>query len=108
MVAEHQIKGGRLKYFMIYDLICFIISVVTYILFYHFYFITHNDLGLIELFYKSGSLVYFAKVLYGILSLPFIIFIVPFFVRMFTNAIPTGYDEYGNVVPMISKMKINY
>lgn len=38
------------------------------------------------------NLIYFSHLMYGLLSLPFIIFIIPFFVRMFTTAIPTAYD----------------
>lgn len=102
---ESQKRGGRLKYFMIYDLVCFILTGGLVYLCYHFYFESAN---VVKIMNDSGSLVYFAKVIYGLSSLPFVIFIVPFFVRMFTTAIPTGYDEYGNVVPIISKMKVTY
>lgn len=74
--------------FMIYDLICFIATCTLSGYMYYEYFEAKDFL----LLPYVGNLVYFSKVMYGFLSLPFVIFIVPFFVRMFTTAVPTAYD----------------
>lgn len=48
---------------------------------------------------------YLVKTMYGILSFPFIVFIIPFMTFLFTRARETGYDEYGNCVPKIKDLK---
>jgi hypothetical protein len=50
---------------------------------------------------EINGLFYFAKVIYGTLSFPFIIFSIPLFIKLFTTASPTAYDYHGNVIPMI-------
>lgn len=51
---------------------------------------------------------YFCKCIYGLLSFPHMIFFVPFFVKLLTAAIPTGYDRYGNCIPVTNKIMIHY
>ncbi|CAD8184135.1 unnamed protein product [Paramecium octaurelia] len=99
-------RGGRLTGFMIYDLICFVgtCSLTGYI-YYNYYYKKDDTFYMLP---YVGNLIYFSHLMYGFLSLPFVIFVVPFFVRMFTSAIPTAYDQYGNVVPCINQMKLNY
>lgn len=55
-----------------------------------------------------GPLIFFAKCIYGLLSLPFLIFSVGFFRKLFTRAQPTGYDNRGNVVPIMKELKVSY
>lgn len=75
---------------MIYDLICFIgtCSLTGYI-YYNYYYKKDDTFYMLP---YVGNLIYFSHLMYGFLSLPFVIFVVPFFVRMFTSAIPTAYD----------------
>lgn len=75
---------------MIYDLSCFIITcLITLYIYYEYYYV---ETDLMKMLPYIGNLVFFAKLTYGFLSLPFVIFIIPFFVRMFTTAVPTAYD----------------
>lgn len=45
---------------------------------------------------------YWVRVLYGLLSLPFAVFTLPFFAVALTHARPTGYDEYGKCVRVLT------
>lgn len=75
---------------MIYDLICFVgTCTLTLYLYYKYYYIKDDPFYMMP---YIENLIYFSHLMYGFLSLPFVIFIVPFFVRMFTTAIPTAYD----------------
>ncbi|CAD8090033.1 unnamed protein product [Paramecium primaurelia] len=94
-------KGGRLKYFLIYDLICLTISIVLSI-FLYIYKIKDSHTQ------SFGDLLFFTRTVYALLSIPFVCFIFPFFVKMLTNAIPTGYDKYGNCIPSLSTIQISY
>jgi hypothetical protein len=42
---------------------------------------------------------FLAKTIYGLLSLPFMVFIVPSITYLVTASRDTGYDKYGNCVP---------
>lgn len=55
-----------------------------------------------------GELVFFFRTFYALLNFPFMIFILPFFVSLLTNAIPTGYDKFGNCIPAISTLEVTY
>lgn len=45
------------------------------------------------------QLLFWCRTLYGLLSLPFVVFLLPLADRLLTHARPTGYDQYGNTVP---------
>jgi len=45
---------------------------------------------------------YMAKTVYGLFSFPFLFFVIPPFNSILTHAIPTGYDEAGDCVRMLS------
>lgn len=47
---------------------------------------------------------YLAKTVYGILSFPFLIFMVPGFTWVLSRSHGTGYDEYGNCVPIVQDL----
>jgi len=57
---------------------------------------------------RLGDLVFFARTMYGMLSVPFVLFTFSFFVRMLTTAVPTGYDKYGNVIPCVNTLHMKY
>ncbi|CAD8104391.1 unnamed protein product [Paramecium sonneborni] len=94
-------KRGRLKYFLIYDLITFLISIILSIILY-IYKIKDSPTQ------TFGDLLFFTRTIYALFSIPFVFFIIPFFVKMLTNAIPTGYDKYGNCIPSLSTIQIQY
>lgn len=103
---EKQKRGGRLTSFMIYDLVCFTFVLSSGSLLYYFYY--YDQENPLKYIYIIGSLINFLQISYGMLSFPFSVFMIGIFVRMFTNAVPTSYDQEGNCVPMISNLKITY
>jgi hypothetical protein len=83
---------------------CFIYYILV-LLYFNIYYIPGQPA---KLYTEVAGIFYFAKVFYGICSLPFLIFAIDFFVTMFTTSKPTAYDQYGNVVPVESKIKLVY
>lgn len=49
-----------------------------------------------------------AKIFYGLLSFPFLIFALGPLADILTKSKPTAYDKYGNTVPKKKNIKINY
>ncbi|CAD8105278.1 unnamed protein product [Paramecium sonneborni] len=99
-IAQDE-KGGRLKYFLIYDLICLILIISASIIIY----LEHTIYDPKQSF---GDLLFFTRTIYAFLSFPFIIFIFPFFVKLLTNAVATGYDKYGNCIQASSSIQMIY
>ena len=81
-------KGGRLKCFMFYDLITFALCVGLFLL---FVFIGGKEMA--EDLWRMKSHLYFARIIYGLLSFPFLIFQLPFAQAILTKSRPTAYDE---------------
>lgn len=49
-----------------------------------------------------------AKVIYGLSSLPFVIFLFEIFILLFTTSKPTGYDKMGNILPKLDNLNPIY
>lgn len=105
--------GGKLSSWIVYDMFCFCVAVgfVWYAIVTEG-ILDETDLGADDLTlainrkqtpdgsdYRFRQFAYWAKVLYGLLSMPFIIFMVPAIDVMFTHASPTGYTLAGEVAP---------
>lgn len=101
MQDTHEDKGGRIRYFLIYDTLMLLLSIGVGLLCYFFLY----DQPRIQL---AGDIVYFGRTIYGLLSFPFSIFAISFFVRLMTTAVPTGYDRHGNTIPMINTLHTHY
>jgi hypothetical protein len=43
---------------------------------------------------------FFVRIAYGFLSFPWLIFLLPPFKYMITKCKKTGYDKFGNTVPL--------
>eukprot|EP00161_Ancyromonas_sigmoides_P007435 TRINITY_DN188_c1_g3_i2.p1 TRINITY_DN188_c1_g3~~TRINITY_DN188_c1_g3_i2.p1 ORF type:complete len:494 (-),score=103.21 TRINITY_DN188_c1_g3_i2:441-1814(-) len=99
-------RGGRIHYFLIYDLIILLgiggLCLAVYIR-------NWDDIGEKETDFVVYGTFYWAKILYGILALPWILFKLPLFNMFLTNAKATGYDKTGNtkivVAPRIETEK---
>ncbi|CAD8184165.1 unnamed protein product [Paramecium octaurelia] len=101
LTITQEEKGGRLKYFLIYDLICLVVTICASIIVYFSH--TMNDPR-----QSFGDLLFFARTIYAFFSFPFIIFMLPFFVKLLTNAIATGYDKYGNCIQAMNSIQMTY
>lgn len=82
-------KGGRLKCFMFYDLFTFLICVGLLFL---FVFVKGTDMA--GDLWRIKSHVYFVRIIYGLLSFPFLVFQLPFIQNVLTRSRPTAYDRY--------------
>eukprot|EP00162_Nutomonas_longa_P006329 comp16898_c0_seq2/m.27639 comp16898_c0_seq2/g.27639 ORF comp16898_c0_seq2/g.27639 comp16898_c0_seq2/m.27639 type:complete len:430 (-) comp16898_c0_seq2:29-1318(-) len=85
----HSNRGQKIYWWVLYDAIVFIGCMSVAIWYYTMR--DHLPMWVIE-----GTF-YWLKVLYGMLSIPWIIFSLPLMATIFTKARPTGYDRAGNV-----------
>ena len=104
-------RGGRLAGLLGYDLCCFLLSCGL------IYYLTmldvssHEDLKEAALDkdlllsdltrWQFRSRVFFGRILYGLLSFPFMIFQLPVLSGILTHTIPTGYNAQGLCVPYL-------
>jgi len=90
--------GGYLPRLMFYDLAIFsgIAAWVCY------YGSRPGALAGHDFHWQFRATLYWTKTTYGLLSLPFLAFVVPPFNSIFTHAVPTGYDQAGDVVRVLS------
>jgi len=96
-VIEEEGRGGRLKGFLRYDLKCFIayLCFMAVIGAKHWHKDRAEHIGVWEL----QSALYWARVFYSFLGLPFFVFALPVFSSLFTHTVPTGYNQNGTIVP---------
>lgn len=50
---------------------------------------------------RSAEVLFWARALYGLLALPFALFVLPVLGSLLTHARPTGYDPHGRCVPVL-------
>jgi hypothetical protein len=102
-------RGGRLKLFMIYDFITFVLCIGLFL-----YLALSNGgnkeiwqykVVIIHDLYILKSAMYLVKTIYGILSFPFLIFVIPTIQYLLTNSRDTGYDKYGQCVPQVPDLQ---
>ena len=60
-------------------------------------FLAYGRLGQLENL-QFRAVLYWTRVIYGLLSLPFVVFTLPFMFQALTHSRPTGYDAQGNCV----------
>jgi len=95
-----QHAGGVLRHFVMYDFLCFT-SVAAYVIWYG-----HRSGALA--FHAQGvqwqfrSTCVYGRSIYGLLSLPFLAFVIPPFNSVLTQARPTAYDQAGDAVPLLN------
>ena len=81
------LSGGRLKCFLIYDLIIFLWCALAFAL---LYFLDDKNE---RKEWKTKSYFYMIRMFYGLLSFPFLIFSIPLLNTILTKSRPTGYDQ---------------
>jgi hypothetical protein len=77
------IRGGRLKGFIIWDAFTFLICLCVFL------FVSFGGTEISNAQIKANM--YFVKTLYGLLSFPFIVFVLPYMTFLFTRARETAY-----------------
>jgi predicted membrane channel-forming protein YqfA (hemolysin III family) len=78
-------RGGRLSCFMLWE---FFSTVVTISLFFIFVYLLDEDDEI-----SLRGVIYFCKTVYGLLSIPFMIFAIPIMTVFLTKSKATKYDK---------------
>lgn len=99
-------QGGRLGRLLVYDVQCFGLSLVVLAV---LAVLTwrggdDEDMGLLKWLLLSSQFredLFWVKVLYGLLMLPFLPFVVPLFLKVLTHCEWTGFNEHGACVEYV-------
>lgn len=117
-VRRYKGRGGRLAQLFLYDLFCFIalalLGVSAYALDTTNSISSFGDLSMLGVSQETieswggtrenrrlAEQLYWARTLYGVLALPFMIFMLPIAGDLLTHTMPTAYDQYGRTTPML-------
>eukprot|EP01062_Namystynia_karyoxenos_P067671 TRINITY_DN6169_c0_g1_i1.p1 TRINITY_DN6169_c0_g1~~TRINITY_DN6169_c0_g1_i1.p1 ORF type:complete len:500 (+),score=196.95 TRINITY_DN6169_c0_g1_i1:95-1501(+) len=96
---EQQVRG-RLRYWLLYELGLFFVCVLILLL---VFFVGANDESARVTTdfdnWRLQTTIYMVKCFYGLMSLPFIVLMLPAVSTLITHARPTGYTENGECVP---------
>eukprot|EP00440_Ansanella_granifera_P028639 gb/GFBE01031112.1/.p1 GENE.gb/GFBE01031112.1/~~gb/GFBE01031112.1/.p1 ORF type:complete len:522 (+),score=89.25 gb/GFBE01031112.1/:1-1566(+) len=89
-VVEGHTRGGYLSYLLWYDLFCFLLSAagLAYAMYLRNW--VYDDWPVKHAFFAI-------QMIYGYLSMPFFLFLIPLLRNVLTHSVPTGYDECGRV-----------
>ncbi|KAJ1620242.1 hypothetical protein T492DRAFT_1079185 [Pavlovales sp. CCMP2436] len=105
-------RGGRLPQLFIYDLFCFLLiaamSLAAYAtdgtaksisLFGDLELVGADPAELQDADRRFAEQLYWCRTLYGVLALPFMLFLFPLAGDLLTHSLPTAYDEWGRTLP---------
>ena len=67
----------------------FILFIHIVLIYFYVYYIPNMTF---QMYNEASGVFYFAKLIYGTLSFPFLIFSLDIFIKLFTTAKPTAYD----------------
>lgn len=91
--GHHSVKGGYIRYFLLYDMFVFILCVAVL-----GYVVSMNDPW--DRWPVRHSL-FACQVVYGYMSFPFFFFTLPFLQPVLTHAVATAYDHRGRCRKLI-------
>ena len=108
-------RGGALRWFIFYDIFILLIAIIILAL--PLYIgptpVQDNDAdgdgakdGVVEDTWKFRASLQFAKIAYGLLSFPFVMFNLPLMGKFLTHAQPTAYNRNGTTVPYVKPKKV--
>jgi hypothetical protein len=112
LAFEHQtdqerVSRRRMLWFLVYDLIVFSIclGLTAWAIFDNLVAdnqrVSFNDVKVLftNPNWRFAATLYWVKALYGLLSFPFLLLVVPGVGAVVSHARPTGYNPWGNTVP---------
>jgi len=92
-------RGGRMRWLLIYDAVCFILSFAFFL---PVYFGAGNDPLTKRAWRRSyvhaKQTIFWCRILYSLMSLPFVMFVIPGLGKVLTHSVTTGYDATGACV----------
>lgn len=89
-------RGGRIASLLKYDVGCFLVSLLLLLLLISGNFTAS---GQVTAYRHIQEDIFWCKVLYSLLSMPFSIFTIQPLQQVLTHAAPTGFNEFGVCVP---------
>lgn len=95
---KYKGRGGRIAGWIWYDTFVFVISVALVVAAIATDRVEYDDDH--PLYWKSRATFFWARVLYGLLSFPWVLFKLPFVFTLFTHARPTAYNRNGKTMPI--------
>jgi len=98
--THHLRPGGVMFYFFLYD-------VVTTSLLFGWILYSNWRNGISRGDWRYDTSLYFTKVALGLLSTPYVVFMIPVVTNWLTNTRPTAYDKAGNCVPKLPAEVVN-
>lgn len=98
-LAGREGGGGYLRRMVAYDVCCFLVA-VGWVSAYAWRAGVLTRAGPL---WQFRATCYFAKTLYGLLSFPFLLFVLPPLNAVLTHARPIAYNQAGEAVPLLSK-----
>lgn len=103
-VKMYTNRGGALRHLLVWDVCCFVlvvaITAACVLVLRPYNLLGGGDFERFEWQFKAD--LFFVRALYGVLSLPFLLFVIPPFSTLFLHVIPTGYNKAGECVPMMT------
>jgi len=101
----HYGRGGRLNGLYMYDLACFKTACLFLICLEAVHWRYGSDVGLSWIHFRERlkswqfqATLFWARVFYSLLALPFFVFNLPVLRSILTHSVPTGYNRRGTVV----------
>lgn len=107
--ADGRQRGGRMRHLLVYDFLCFVLSCMLFALL--LYVDAYNlrpgeKVGQGWKHFKVwqvNSAIYWARLLYSLMSFPFFLFFIPGLQAILTHTSATGYNKNGACVPCMLK-----
>jgi len=93
--------GGVMIYFFVYD-------VVTTSLLFGWILYSNWRNGISRGDWRYATSLYFTKVALGLLSTPYVVFMIPVVTNWLTTTRPTAYDKAGKCVPKLPAQAVNH
>jgi hypothetical protein len=97
--------GGKLRWMIFFDawVLLFLVSVGVLLLFIRPYDILADDGSFAQFEWLFKQDLFFLKTAYGLLSFPFLVFLVPLLSQLLLHTRATGYNRAGECVPVLSR-----
>jgi hypothetical protein len=97
--------GGKLRWMIFFDawVLLFLVSVGVLLLFIRPYDILADDGSFTQFEWLFKQDLFFLKTAYGLLSFPFLVFLVPLLSQLLLHTRATGYNRAGECVPVLSR-----
>jgi len=106
-------RGGHLRKLLTYDLVCFLMSLAVLCLLMYRDMVRAfgGDIQLNEIGQEAESpeghvCLFWARMVYSFMALPFTFFKIPGLFDILTHTVPTGYNRHGKCVPQLLKQEL--